>query len=31
LLHLLARKNPFLIKEDQKVEFHSKGEFGVIS
>jgi hypothetical protein len=30
-LHLIARKNPFLTKEDQKVEFHSKREFGLIS
>jgi hypothetical protein len=25
LLHLIAKKNHFLVKEDQKVEFHSKG------
>jgi hypothetical protein len=31
LLHLIARKNPFLAKEDQKVEFHSKIEIGLIS
>jgi hypothetical protein len=31
LLHLIARKNPFLVKEDQKVEFHSKWEIGLIS
>jgi hypothetical protein len=29
-LDLLARKNPFLTKEDHKVEFHSKMEFGLI-
>jgi hypothetical protein len=31
LLHLIARKNPFLSKEDQKFEFHSKRKFGLIS
>jgi hypothetical protein len=31
LLHLIARKNPFPAKEDQKVEFHSKWEIGLIS
>jgi hypothetical protein len=31
LIHLIARKNPFLSKEDQKFEFHSKREFGLIS
>jgi hypothetical protein len=30
-LHLIARKNPFLSKEDQKFEFHSKREFKLIS
>jgi hypothetical protein len=29
-LHVVARKNPFPSKEDQKFEFHSKGEFGLI-
>jgi hypothetical protein len=28
---LLQEKNPFLTKEDQKVEFHSKWEIGLIS
>jgi hypothetical protein len=31
LLHLIARKNKFLPKEDQNFEFHSKREFGLIS
>jgi hypothetical protein len=31
LLHLIARKNHFPAKEDQKVEFHSKREIGLIS
>jgi hypothetical protein len=31
LLHLIARKNQFLSKEDRKFEFHSKLEFGFIS
>jgi hypothetical protein len=31
LIHLIARKNPFLSKEDQNFEFHSKREFGLIS
>jgi hypothetical protein len=31
LLHLIARKNHFLAKEDQKVEFHSKRDIGLIS
>jgi hypothetical protein len=31
LLHLIAGKNHFLAKEDQKVEFHSKREIGLIS
>jgi hypothetical protein len=26
LIHLIAKKNPFLSKEDQKFEFHSKWE-----
>jgi hypothetical protein len=26
LLHVIARENKFPSKEDQKVEFHSKGE-----
>jgi hypothetical protein len=30
-LHLIARKNQFLSKEDQKFEFHSKRKFGLIS
>jgi hypothetical protein len=30
-LHLLARKNQFPSKEDQKIEFHSKREFRLIS
>jgi hypothetical protein len=30
-LHLLARKNLFPSKEDQKVEFHAKREFRLIS
>jgi hypothetical protein len=30
-LHLIVRKNPFPLKEDQKFEFHSKGEFRLIS
>jgi hypothetical protein len=29
-LHLIGRKNPFLSKEDQKFEFHSKWEFRLI-
>jgi hypothetical protein len=31
LLHLIARKNLFLAKEDQKVKFHSKWKIGLIS
>jgi hypothetical protein len=31
LIHLIARKNPFLSKEDQKFVFRSKREFGLIS
>jgi hypothetical protein len=31
LLHLIARKNTFLEKEDQEVEFPLKREFGLIS
>jgi hypothetical protein len=31
LLHLIARKNYFPAKEDQKFEFHSKREIGLIS
>jgi hypothetical protein len=31
LLHLIARENHFPAKEDQKVEFHSKREIGLIS
>jgi hypothetical protein len=31
LLHLIARKNKFSSKEDQKVEFHSKWEIQLIS
>jgi meiotically up-regulated gene 157 (Mug157) protein len=30
LLHLIARKNIFLAKEDQEFEFQLKGEFGLI-
>jgi hypothetical protein len=30
LLHLIARKNKFLAKEDQKFEFHLKVGFGLI-
>jgi hypothetical protein len=30
-LHLIARENPFLSKEDEKFEFHSKREFRLIS
>jgi hypothetical protein len=30
-LHLIARKNEFLVKGDQKFEFHSKREIGLIS
>jgi hypothetical protein len=30
LLHLISRKNQSLSKEDQKFEFHSKREFGLI-
>jgi hypothetical protein len=31
LLHLIARKNTFLAKEDQELEFQLKMEFGLIS
>jgi hypothetical protein len=31
LLHLIARKNIFLAKEDKEFEFQLKGEFGLIS
>jgi hypothetical protein len=31
LLHLIARKNRFLPKEDQNFEFPSKNKFGLIS
>jgi hypothetical protein len=31
LIHLIARKNQFPSKEDQKMEFHSKRKFGLIS
>jgi hypothetical protein len=31
LLHLIARKNQFPAKEDQKFEFKSKREIGLIS
>jgi hypothetical protein len=30
LLHLTVRKNIFPIKEDQRLEFHSKWEIGLI-
>jgi hypothetical protein len=30
-LHLIARKNQFPSKEDQKFEFHSKRKIGLIS
>jgi hypothetical protein len=30
-LHLIAKKNPFPSKEDQKFEFHSKRKFRLIS
>jgi hypothetical protein len=30
-LHLIARKNEFLAKGDQKLEFQSKREIGLIS
>jgi hypothetical protein len=29
-LHLIARKNKFLVKEDQKFDFRLKMEFGLI-
>jgi hypothetical protein len=29
-LHLITRKNQFPVKEDQKVEFHSKREIELI-
>jgi hypothetical protein len=31
LKHLIASKNPFLSKEDQNFEFHSKRKFVLIS
>jgi hypothetical protein len=31
LIHIVAKKNPFLLKEDQKFEVHSKREFELIS
>jgi hypothetical protein len=31
LLHLIARKNIFLAKEDKEFEFQLKGDFGLIS
>jgi hypothetical protein len=31
LLHLIARKNKIPLKEDQKVEFHSKLEIWLMS
>jgi hypothetical protein len=31
LIHVVAKKNPFLLKEDQKFEVHSKREFELIS
>jgi hypothetical protein len=30
LIHLITRKNKFLSEADQKFEFHSKREFGLI-
>jgi hypothetical protein len=30
LLHIITRKNQFLSKGDQKFDFHSKREFGLI-
>jgi hypothetical protein len=31
LIHVVAKKNTFLLKEDQKFEVHSKREFELIS